>query len=114
MILKSPIEYAANVKPVCLPRQGELFNQNECYTTGWGKTSFGKVGKLSVILKKISLPMVERNKCESDLRKTRLGKHFNLHESFVCAGGIEGRDACTVRIIISLSPHFIDQIIFVG
>lgn len=42
IVLNKPVKYAANVKPVCLPRQGTIFNQRECYVTGWGKTSFGE------------------------------------------------------------------------
>lgn len=96
VILEKPLKFANNVKPVCLPKQGEVFTQQECYVTGWGKTQFGKKGNPSVILKKIDLPMVDRNTCQYNLRKTRLGKLFNLHKSFVCAGGIKGKDACTV------------------
>ncbi|XP_014260480.1 hyaluronan-binding protein 2 isoform X1 [Cimex lectularius] len=54
----------------------------------------GKKGKYQVILKKVDLPMVDRNTCEAELRKTRLSQYFNLHESFVCAGGIAGQDTC--------------------
>lgn len=43
VILKTPLKFANNVKPVCLPKQGEIFSQNECYVTGWGKTIFGKL-----------------------------------------------------------------------
>lgn len=34
------------------------------------------------------------------LRRTRLGMHFQLHESFICAGGEIGKDACKVSIIV--------------
>ena len=27
-------------------------------------------------------------------RKTRLGEYFELHESFICAGGVQGVDTC--------------------
>lgn len=29
-----------------------------------------------------------------ELRKTRLGNYFQLHKSFVCAGGGKGEDTC--------------------
>ena len=38
--------------------------------------------------------MVDRNSCQNRLRSTRLGKFFELHESFVCAGGVVGKDVC--------------------
>lgn len=39
--------------------------------------------------------MVESKDCERQLRTTRLGSHFKLGESFICAGGEEGVDTCT-------------------
>ena len=61
---------------------------------GWGKDLFGKEGKYQTILKKIELPTVPFAKCQDSLRKTRLGRRFILHESFMCAGGEIGKDAC--------------------
>ena len=52
----------------------------------------------SIILKKIELPVVQKVNCQEALRKTRLGKHFVLHDSFICAGGEAGKDTCTVSI----------------
>merc|ERR1711988_1998838 len=42
----------------------------------------------------IDLPVVNHDDCQDSLRKTRLGKKFKLHDSFVCAGGINGKDTC--------------------
>ena len=53
-------------------------------------------GRFSTILKKVRLPMVSNDQCQANLRKTRLGNFFRLHESFVCAGGEEGIDSCRV------------------
>ena len=33
--------------------------------------------------------------CQNELQKNRLGSRFRLHESFLCAGGVNGEDACT-------------------
>lgn len=65
--------------------------------------SIGKEGKYQVILKKIDLPTVEFNECQTSLRKTRLGAAFNLHSSFMCAGGESGKDTCTVRFYFCFS-----------
>lgn len=59
-----------------------------------GKDSFGKAGKYSVILKKVPLPIVDFNVCQSKLQAERLGPKFRLHPSFICAGGIEDVDTC--------------------
>jgi len=69
-------------------------NTSNCVTTGWGKDKFGDEGEYQVVLKGIELPMVDHDTCQSQLRKTRLGPDFDLDESFNCAGGEEGKDAC--------------------
>jgi len=37
---------------------------------------------------------LEQGACEDKLRSTRLGQKFKLHNSFLCAGGINGKDTC--------------------
>jgi len=87
LILKNPAKVAENINNVCLPPQNTAFDGSRCFASGWGKDTFGKEGKYQVILKKIDLPVVPFIPCQDNLRKTRLGKRFNLHESFICAGG---------------------------
>ncbi|KAF4518267.1 hypothetical protein B566_EDAN018383 [Ephemera danica] len=94
LILQSPVDPADNVDVVCLPEQGQVFDHSRCFASGWGKNVFGKEGQYQVILKKVELPVVPRDPCLRALRKTRLGQHFRLHESFMCAGGEPGRDTC--------------------
>lgn len=55
-----------------------------------------------MIMKKVELPMVPFRTCEESLRKTRLGGRFNLHNSFVCAGGQENVDTCQVCLTFGL------------
>jgi kallikrein len=45
-------------------------------------------------MKEVELDLVETEKCESDLRETRLGQNFTIHESFICAGGQPDKDTC--------------------
>lgn len=40
------------------------------------------------------MPAVDHATCELAMRGTRLGPGFHLHDSFMCAGGEEGKDAC--------------------
>merc|ERR1712130_782241 len=42
----------------------------------------------------IDLPVVGHDQCEASLRTTRLGKRFQLDDSFICAGGADGKDTC--------------------
>lgn len=46
-------------------------------------------------MRKVTLPIMDRTECQNKLRKTRLGSFFNLHDSFICAGGGENYDTCT-------------------
>ncbi|KAJ8921967.1 hypothetical protein NQ315_008604 [Exocentrus adspersus] len=94
LFLKSPVDIADNVDVVCLPPANAVVESGSCYATGWGKDVFGKKGKYQVILKKIDLPIVPRDTCQSRLRTTRLGTHFQLHSSFICAGGEPQKDTC--------------------
>ena len=47
-------------------------------------------------MKSLTLPLVDSDACQSRLRSTRLGLIFNLHLTFLCAGGEAGKDACKV------------------
>lgn len=94
LFLKNPVDIDENVNVVCLPKKDTVFDRSRCYASGWGKDSFGKEGKYQVILKKVDVPVVPRDSCQEKLRTTRLGKHFDLHKSFICAGGEKGIDTC--------------------
>jgi secreted trypsin-like serine protease len=47
------------------------------------------------VLKEVEVPVISHRQCEAMLRQTRLGPDFALHPGFLCAGGEEGKDACT-------------------
>ncbi|KAK4316476.1 hypothetical protein Pmani_012378 [Petrolisthes manimaculis] len=83
------------VDTICLPNPYEDFVGPGCYSSGWGKDIFGDSGRYQQILKAIELPAVNNLQCQSAMRTTRLGSRFRLHDSFMCAGGKEGEDACT-------------------
>lgn len=110
--LKTPLQTnkkTAHIAPICLPSPIEVRKfqvassrgtaSKPCTTTGWGLTSSptkgkGKVASMSEVLKKVPLPLVESTRCEKMLRKTKLGRRFQLDGSFLCAGGEAGVDAC--------------------
>lgn len=94
LFLSKPVELAENVNTACMPPYDFTFDRSKCFVSGWGKDLFGREGKYQVILKRVELPVVPRAKCQDELRKTRLGKHFELHNSFICAGGEKGKDTC--------------------
>ncbi|KAB7498855.1 Serine proteinase stubble, partial [Armadillidium nasatum] len=91
--LLEPIDYQYHINSICIPSYGQIIDPYTlCVTTGWGKDSFH--GSFQHILKKIEVPFIDHDTCQTYLRKTRLGKYFKLDESFVCAGGEENKDAC--------------------
>jgi len=54
-------------------------------------------------MREVDVPVVKGNDCENRLRGTRLGKYFELDKSsFFCAGGEEGKDACTVKNVSAI------------
>merc|ERR1712154_549298 len=71
----------SHIDTACLPQPGENFDGTTCFATGWGKDKFGADG-------------VNHDDCQDSLRKTRLGGKFKLDSSFVCAGGVNGKDTC--------------------
>lgn len=95
LFLDRQVPLGSTIGLVCLPEPFETYDSRECYGSGWGKDVFGREGKYQQILKSIKLPMVQNGQCQSALRNTRLGATFNLHKSFVCAGGQPGIDLCT-------------------
>ncbi|CAG0898359.1 unnamed protein product [Darwinula stevensoni] len=94
LILDVPVKLDDHIDTVCLPGPKTSFVGHRCYVTGWGKSAFGKEGRYQEVLKKIDLPVVEQAWCQESLRNTKLSRFFNLHPSFLCAGGEPGRDAC--------------------
>ncbi|RVE44501.1 hypothetical protein evm_010830 [Chilo suppressalis] len=104
--LAEPVKLAEHINVICLPSQDESFDtKKKCVANGWGKAFFGKEGSYAVILKKLEIDMVPNAQCQQLLRRTRLGNHFKLHNSFVCAGGEEGKDTCTPSNVPTAEPQ---------
>merc|ERR1712115_634957 len=89
-----PFQLQEHIDTICLPQPGEQFAGDTCFATGWGKDKFGAAGQYQVVLKEIDLPVVRHDQCEAKLRTTRLGRRFRLDDSFICAGGQDGKDTC--------------------
>jgi len=89
------------VSPVCLPPGSSDADVvvprlwTRCRVSGWGTESFERP-RYPGVLKKVDVPLWDRERCVHSLRGTRLGGKFQLHDGFLCAGGEEHEDACTV------------------
>lgn len=95
LILADPVRLGAHINTVCLPPPALRFSPvASCFVSGWGKNGFGRAGRFQAVLKRIAVPIVERAACQRALRRTKLGRFFRLHHSFLCAGGEAGNDTC--------------------
>ncbi|EDS26049.1 serine protease [Culex quinquefasciatus] len=92
LILDKPASLVPTINTVCLPEVDEDFNGRRCVAVGWGKDV--KKDKYAEVLKKVELPVVAHGPCQRMLRQTLLGPIFQLHLSFLCAGGEAGVDMC--------------------
>ncbi|KAF2365567.1 Serine proteases trypsin domain [Trinorchestia longiramus] len=94
VVLSEPVELQSHIRSICLAESLEDVDSSACVINGWGKDSFDN-GNYQTVMKSVTLPLVEHNQCQSMMRQTRLGVWFELHSSFVCAGGELGKDACS-------------------
>ncbi|XP_043948656.1 phenoloxidase-activating factor 2 isoform X3 [Drosophila biarmipes] len=95
IVLSEQLIVDDHINVICLPKQDVIPEPSTtCFSTGWGKDVFGSFGKYSVIMKRVPLPIVAFNVCQSRLRSTRLGPKFSLDRSFICAGGQRDIDTC--------------------
>ncbi|XP_018319978.1 phenoloxidase-activating factor 2-like [Agrilus planipennis] len=93
IITDTPFKIGQNVGIICLPQSVTNYDPENCIASGWGKNSVQK-GSYQSTLKKVQLPIVNSIECTEKLRNARLGPYFNLHKSFICAGGYANKDTC--------------------
>ncbi|XP_022220285.2 phenoloxidase-activating factor 2 [Drosophila obscura] len=98
LVLERPFKLAPHIQPICLPpvettQVQEDIRRAHCLATGWGQSNSSDKSMVH-LLKRIELPVVEHENCQRLLRRTILGRRFRLHDSFLCAGGVEGKDTC--------------------
>ncbi|XP_016993642.2 phenoloxidase-activating factor 2 [Drosophila takahashii] len=94
LFLKSEFQLSNHIRTICLPKARKSFEGRRCMVAGWGKIKFDDESH-STILKRVELPMVDRRTCQRQLQQTRLGSHYQLPESLICAGGEIDQDACS-------------------
>ena len=65
------------------------------WVTGWGQDAFQAQGQLQARLQEVDVPVVGHRTCEKALKREGLGQRFKLHPGWLCAGGEDGKDACS-------------------
>ncbi|XP_053608796.1 CLIP domain-containing serine protease B4-like [Plodia interpunctella] len=88
IVLKEEIKYSVTAAPVCLNDRPEVVINERAYLVGWGKLS----GQNNAVSRQqmLDVPLVTLETCESIF-----GQSVPIHEGQLCAGGEEGRDACS-------------------
>ena len=94
LVLKEEFDLKQNIlNVICLPpnRSFNEFDHSKCVATGWGSDPTDKTDNNDKRdLRKEILPFIGFNECQSALRsQPELNARFQLHESFVCAGGMK-------------------------
>lgn len=94
-----PLGSTPTVATACLP--ATTFTGQRCYVAGWGKNDFSTTGQYQAIQKEVDVPVRSPTECQTMFASTRLGPNFQFDtQSFICAGGEPGKDACTVRLLM--------------
>ncbi|XP_025831756.1 phenoloxidase-activating factor 2-like [Agrilus planipennis] len=91
LVLKNPLKISEEVSLICIPPPRFSIEHNQCITSSWNNTDDSKVDPVPRLIK---LPVISKKNCENTLRATRLGTFFQLHKTFVCAGGEAEKDTC--------------------
>ncbi|XP_031333790.1 phenoloxidase-activating factor 2-like [Photinus pyralis] len=96
LFLENPFKLDRNVNTACLADSSTVpytqLRKSKCAATGWG--SDVPKGIYRRAMKKIEFSLISNPLCQNEFRKTRLGKWFQLHQTFLCAFGKNGRDLC--------------------
>ncbi|CAH2090287.1 unnamed protein product [Euphydryas editha] len=88
IILKDDIKYSVTAAPICLNDKPEIVINERASLVGWGKLS----GQNNLIgsQQQLDVPLVSLETCERIF-----GESVPIHEGQLCAGGEEGKDACS-------------------
>ena len=92
--LEHPVHYERNIKTVCLPtNEDELISKaiGNLTIAGWGKTEFA-LNSHSDILLYAHIPFLPLKNCTKRMKDE--GLTIQLQQSHICAGGVNGQDAC--------------------
>ncbi|XP_037709459.1 phenoloxidase-activating factor 2-like [Drosophila subpulchrella] len=85
LFLYEPYELKKHIRTICLTTPLKSYDGRRCIVAGWGKRKFEDLDN-SAILKKVDLPVLNKNTCQEQLRNTTFGFNYQLPESFICTG----------------------------
>uniref|UniRef100_A0A7N9CHN5 Peptidase S1 domain-containing protein n=1 Tax=Macaca fascicularis TaxID=9541 RepID=A0A7N9CHN5_MACFA len=105
--LATRVGAASNVQPVTLPPKALNFTlEDECWLTGWGRTSYYTPLHPPYRLQQVHIPLEDHEACEEGYKEYL---HTSAHgrvipEDMLCAGSL-GRGPCMVRCLGSALPR---------
>ncbi|KFM80909.1 Serine proteinase stubble, partial [Stegodyphus mimosarum] len=86
-----PVQFRANIVPVCLPKSVGNIAGRTAVVTGWGRLS--EEGELPGSLHEVHMPILTNKECED--MYSAAGYSETIKDVFVCAGVLSGGlDAC--------------------
>ncbi|XP_030751608.1 chymotrypsinogen A-like [Sitophilus oryzae] len=100
--LATPINFSANIRPICLPTAGKSYvtdSTTNCLVTGWGQTNFNVIDAPTRTLKQAYVPIVSNDKCTASYTQVLGAAYTAAYLDFpgeLCAGGQAQIDACTM------------------
>ncbi|XP_076268370.1 chymotrypsinogen A-like [Rhynchophorus ferrugineus] len=98
--LSTPVNFNANVRPICLPQAGANYvpTSSNCLVSGWGQTSFTLDDAPTQTLKQAYVPIVTNDECTRSYTQLLGATNTASYLQFpgeLCAGGQASIDACT-------------------
>lgn len=92
LVLDKPVEYQANIMPICLPQVNQSFIGRLGTVSGWGRI-FADHEIRTNHLQAVQVPIIGNGLCRKWLRSR--GKYAGINADHVCAGyEAGGRDSC--------------------
>ncbi|KAF5303525.1 hypothetical protein FQR65_LT08224 [Abscondita terminalis] len=95
LVLDTPVKLDLNVRTVCLADEFVFrtsYPNSACTATGWGVDR--SLGAHTRVMKKINYSLMSHTMCQLTFQKSRLGRKFELHNTFLCGINEQNQDLC--------------------
>lgn len=89
MVLKKPIQYTSTVKPVCLPKGKQSYEDKLGTVVGWGLLR--ENGPRPTVLQQLTMKIWNNDKCKRTYGSTAPA---GIKDTMLCAGQ-KGKDSCS-------------------
>ncbi|XP_048248347.1 atrial natriuretic peptide-converting enzyme-like isoform X1 [Haliotis rufescens] len=92
--LDEPLTFSDYLRPICLPKQGQLIPVGtRCISAGWGKSSDTALD-YEPAARQVQLDIADWHSCEAAVQRAETPVPYKLTDNMICAGGSDGFDAC--------------------